>query len=134
MLNSSSKNGCLEKASNMAKLHNVELYNVLLKMEKQLEGFKYSIYDFNSSLTERIDHPSKYGLKEGEIACCGSGRFRGILSCGGKRPVGHEFELCQDPNMHVFWDSYHPTETIYHQMAAEMWNGPSNFKSLFQCL
>ncbi|KAM3359319.1 GDSL esterase/lipase 5 isoform X1 [Capsicum galapagoense] len=134
MLNSSSKNGCLEKASNMAKLHNVELYNVLLKMEKQLEGFKYSIYDFNISLTERIDHPSKYGLKEGEIACCGSGRFRGILSCGGKRPVGHEFELCQDPNMHVFWDSYHPTETIYHQMAAEMWNGPSNFKSLFQCL
>ncbi|XP_055820228.1 GDSL esterase/lipase 5-like [Solanum dulcamara] len=134
MLNSSSKNGCLEKASNMAKLHNVELYNKLLKMEKQLKGFKYSLYEFNSSLRERIDHPAKYGINESKIACCGIGRFRGIHSCGGKRPVGHKFELCQDPNMHVFWDSYHLTETIYHQMAAEMWNGPSNFKSLFQCL
>ncbi|WMV57407.1 hypothetical protein MTR67_050792 [Solanum verrucosum] len=134
MLNSSNKNGCLEKASNMAKLHNVELYNTLSKMEKQLKGFKYSLYDFNSRLRERIDHPSKYGLKEGKIACCGIGRFRGIHSCGGKRPVGHKFELCQNPNMHVFWDSYHLTETIYHQMAAEMWNGSSTFKSLFQCL
>lgn len=134
MLNSSSKNGCLKKASNMAKLHNVELYNILLKMEKQLKGFKYSIYDFNSSLREMIDHPSKYGLKEGKIACCGRGKFRGIHSCGGKRPVGHEFELCQNPNMHVFWDAYHLTETTYHQMAAEMWTGPSSFKSLFQCL
>lgn len=62
MLNSSSKNGCLEKASKMAKLHNVELYNMLLKMEKQLKGFKYSLYDFNSSLRERIDHPAKYGM------------------------------------------------------------------------
>ncbi|XP_009604967.1 GDSL esterase/lipase 5-like [Nicotiana tomentosiformis] len=134
ILNPSSKNGCLEKASNLAKLHNIELYNILSRMEKELKGFKYSLYDFNSNVRERMDHPSKYGLKEGKIACCGKGQYRGIFSCGGKRPVGHEFELCQNPSMHVFWDSYHQTETIYQQMAAEMWNGPSNFKSLFQCL
>lgn len=63
ILNPSSKNGCLEKASNLAKLHNIELYNILSRMEKELKGFKYSLYDFNSNVRERMDHPSKYGMR-----------------------------------------------------------------------
>lgn len=27
------------------------------------------------------------GFEEGKVACCGSGPYRGILSCGAKRDV-----------------------------------------------
>ncbi|XP_019225079.1 PREDICTED: GDSL esterase/lipase 5-like isoform X1 [Nicotiana attenuata] len=133
MLNPPTKNGCLEEASKLARLHNLELNNLLLGMHKRLEGFTYSLYDFNRSLKLRMNHPSRYGFKEGKKACCGTGRFRGIYSCGGKRPV-KQFEVCKSPKKHVFWDSYHLTETIYQQMAAEMWNGASSLKTFFQCL
>lgn len=72
-------------------------------------------------------------------ACCGAGEFRGIFSCGGKRPV-KEFELCDNPKEYVFWDSIHLTEEAYEQMATQMWAGgphgvkPYNLKSLFDCL
>ncbi|XP_060206016.1 GDSL esterase/lipase 5-like isoform X2 [Lycium barbarum] len=138
MLNPPTKNGCLEEASKLAKLHNLELHILLLRLQKKFKGFTYSLYDYNRSLRQRMNHPSRHGLKEGKRACCGTGRFRGICSCGGKRPV-KQFEVCKSPNKHVFWDSYHLTQTIYQQMAAEMWNGPliggpSTLKTLFQCL
>ncbi|CAI9114489.1 OLC1v1015223C3 [Oldenlandia corymbosa var. corymbosa] len=131
--------GCLEAATLVAKLHNFELYKLLSKLEHQLEGFKYSLGDFNRALRQRIKHPSHFGLKEGRVACCGAGAFKGIFSCGGRRPmVENEFELCQNPQQHVFWDSYHLTEAVYGQMAAEMWNGSSfaghyYLQALFNC-
>ncbi|CAK9179833.1 unnamed protein product [Ilex paraguariensis] len=136
ILKPQNKGGCLEEASVLAELHNKALSKLLLKMEMQLHGFKYSLYDFNNNLRQRMNHPSKFGFKEGKIACCGTGDFRGIFSCGGKRPVT-EFQLCDNPKEHVFWDSYHLTERVYKQMADQMWaensKGPYNLKTLFQC-
>ncbi|KAM7483937.1 hypothetical protein LguiB_008520 [Lonicera macranthoides] len=129
--------GCLEEASLLAKLHNEALSKSLSTMERQLHGFKYSLYDFNANLGQRIGHPSKYGLKEGRTACCGTGRFRGTFSCGGKRLV-KEYEVCEEPREYVFWDSYHLTQTVYQQMAYQMWSGkhpttgPYNLKTMFQ--
>lgn len=52
---------CLEKASSLAKLHNHALSKHLVKLEHQLVGFKYSLYDFNSNLRKRMNHPHRYG-------------------------------------------------------------------------
>ncbi|KAL8458771.1 hypothetical protein ACS0TY_036324 [Phlomoides rotata] len=129
--------GCLEEVSDFAKLHNKALNKLLLQMEQQLCGFKYFLYDFNSSLARKMTQSSKYGFKEGKKACCGTGRLNGIFSCGGKRPV-KDFELCENPREFVFWDSYHLTERVYEQMADEMWNiaitEPNSLKKLFQRL
>ncbi|XP_059643682.1 GDSL esterase/lipase 5-like [Cornus florida] len=132
-----SNGGCLEAASTLAKLHNKALSYFLSDLKNQLQGFKHSLYDFNSNLRQRINHPSKYGFKEGKTACCGTGPFRGTFSCGGKRLV-KEFQLCENPNDYVFWDSYHLTERVYKMMADQMWSGANrgsyNLKDLFQCL
>nr|XP_023881937.1 GDSL esterase/lipase 5 [Quercus suber]POE73701.1 gdsl esterase/lipase 5 [Quercus suber] len=130
---------CLEEASSLVKLHNKALSRLLRKLEKQLKGFKYSLYNFDINLRRRMNHPSKYGFKEGKGACCGSGQFRGVFSCGGKR-LGKEFQLCENPNEYVFWDSYHLTQRVYEQLADQMWNGarkpnsvwPYNLRDLFQ--
>ncbi|KAK4736242.1 hypothetical protein R3W88_010503 [Solanum pinnatisectum] len=89
----------------------VQLHNLLLGMQKELKGFSYSLYDFNRSLRQRMNHPSRYGFKEGTRACCGTGRS----SCGGKRPV-KQFKVCKNPKR--------------HQMADEMWNGPTGSSTL----
>ncbi|KAL7618545.1 hypothetical protein Lser_V15G01508 [Lactuca serriola] len=128
--------GCVKEASLLAKLHNQELAKLLKRLAKQLHGFRYSLYDFSSNINHRIKHPSIYGYKEGKAACCGTGRFRGTFSCGGRRPV-KEFEVCENPKEYVFWDSYHFTERVYEEMAHEMWNkeasrGTYNLKALFQ--
>lgn len=132
----SDSGGCIEAASLLAKLHNQALAKLLKRLATQLRGFKYSLYDFNTNLKGRLKHPSKYGYKEGKTACCGTGRFRGTFSCGGKRPV-KEFQVCENPEEYVFWDSYHLTERTHKEMAHQMWNqqptrGTYNLKTLFQ--
>jgi phospholipase/lecithinase/hemolysin len=131
--------GCLRPLSRIAKRHNKALAKSLDTIDKQLKDFKYSIYDYHTALTQRIKHPSRYGgLKEGRSACCGSGRGRGMFSCGGTRDGMEEYEVCEDPRKYVFWDSGHLTETVYEQMSVEMWSGdsaiiaPYNLSSLFR--
>ncbi|KAB1218305.1 GDSL esterase/lipase 2 [Morella rubra] len=43
-------------------LHNKALSKVLVKLERQLKGFRYSMANMYNFLGERINHPSKYGL------------------------------------------------------------------------
>ncbi|KAJ4717726.1 GDSL esterase/lipase [Melia azedarach] len=78
------------------------------------------------------------GSFEESTACCGSGPFRGISSCGGKRPGLKDYELCEDPDEYLFFDSVHPSEKASKQISGLMWSGtpdvtgPYNLKTLFE--
>uniref|UniRef100_I1KHH2 Uncharacterized protein n=1 Tax=Glycine max TaxID=3847 RepID=I1KHH2_SOYBN len=129
-INSTSLSACLEEeASAIARLHNNALPKMLHGLEKQLKGFKYSVTDFYGALIELMKYPSKY-------ACCGGGPYRGDNSCGGKRGI-EEYELCNNVNNNVFFDSLHPTEIAAEHFAKLMWsrngdvNEPYNLKELF---
>ncbi|KAF4354476.1 hypothetical protein F8388_018345 [Cannabis sativa] len=61
------------------------------------------------------------GFKEGMVACCGSGPYRGVLSCGGKRGV-KEYDLCENPSQYLFFDSGHLTDRAYHQFSIQAWS------------
>ncbi|KAK3000985.1 hypothetical protein RJ639_022165, partial [Escallonia herrerae] len=89
---------CKEELTPVLKLHNEALYNNLHKLERQLKGFTYSYFDFYTVSVDLIDNPSEYGLKEGKSACCGSGPYRGINSCGGKRGIS-EYKLCANATL-----------------------------------
>ena len=77
------------------------------------------------------------GLKEGGVACCGSGPYKGYYSCGGKREV-KDYELCENPSEYVFFDAIHPTESANRIISQFMWSGnqsitgPYNLKTLFE--
>lgn len=56
-------NGACEKEiTTLAKLHNKAFSEVLEKLERQLNGFKYSITNWYTAFSERINNPSKYGM------------------------------------------------------------------------
>ncbi|KAH7865420.1 hypothetical protein Vadar_006469 [Vaccinium darrowii] len=126
----------IEEVTTLAKLHNKALAKTLRKLQAQLKGFKYSNFHLYSSFMERIDNPSEYGFKDAKKACCGSGKLRGVYSCGGKREV-KDYSLCNNASEYFFFDSYHPSEKAYRQFAELMWSGtpnitgPHNLKSLF---
>ncbi|CAK9183781.1 unnamed protein product [Ilex paraguariensis] len=127
----------MTEITHLLKLHNKALSKTLRNLETQLKGFMYSNFNFYTAASERINNPSKYGFKEVKTACCGTGPYRGIPSCGGKRGLT-EFELCKNASEYMFFDSTHPTEMANQQFAELMWSGipnvtgPYNLKSLFE--
>ncbi|XAR51290.1 hypothetical protein NMG60_11005884 [Bertholletia excelsa] len=135
-LNQANNGECIEELKKSVNLHNIALPKALQELERKLNGFSYSNFDLYTSLWKRMNNPAEYGFKEGKSACCGSGPYRGINSCGGKRGV-KEYELCGNPNEYVFFDSGHPSEMAYQQFARLMWSGdknvvwPCNLKALF---
>lgn len=70
------------------------------------------------------------------VACCGSGPYRGLVNCGGKR--AKEYFLCSNVNEYVFFDAAHPTERVYEQFAEQAWSvkpslkGSCNLRELFE--
>ncbi|XP_020240415.1 GDSL esterase/lipase 5 [Cajanus cajan] len=130
------KGGCFEAASALALAHNNALNLVLRNLKDDHEGFMYSNSNFYDWLRDRIDNPTNYGFKDGVNACCGSGPYGGVFTCGGTKKV-KEFSLCDNVGDYVWWDSFHPTEKIHEQFAKALWNGPLcsvgpyNLKNLF---
>nr|POF03217.1 gdsl esterase/lipase 5 [Quercus suber] len=86
-------------------------------------GFKYCNSNFYDWLQDRINNPSKYGFKDGVNACCGTGPYGGIFTCGGTKKVT-DYQLCDNADDFVWWDSFHPTEKIHEQLGQALWNGP----------
>ncbi|XP_015902332.3 GDSL esterase/lipase 1 isoform X2 [Ziziphus jujuba] len=129
-----SEGSCMDEFSTARKLHNTALSKVLVELERQLKGFKYSETDFYTAFSERINNPSKYGFKEAKTACCGSGPYRGLGGCGGN----NKYELCDTPDDYLFFDPAHPSEKANEQFAKLMWSGnspliwPYNLKTLFE--
>lgn len=56
-------------------------------------------------------------------ACCGTGPFGGIFTCGGTRDIP-DYQLCDRADDYLWWDSVHPTEKLHQQLAKALWNGP----------
>ncbi|XP_075667834.1 GDSL esterase/lipase 3-like [Castanea sativa] len=120
----------------MAKMHNIGLPKVLKKIQRELPGFKYALYDYYTTLAARTLYSTKFGFKVGKSACCGSGPYNGEFTCGGKNGTV-KYELCSKTNEYVWFDAAHPTESANRQFADLFWNGhpkitgPYNLKKLF---
>ncbi|CAK7338801.1 unnamed protein product [Dovyalis caffra] len=115
-----SNNKCHDGLLTIARMHNDALSNAAMEIESQLAGFKYLIFDVYNSALIRIER-----FKESIIA------YRGN-NCGIE-----PYELCSNPNDHIFFHGAHPTEHCYKQMARLIWEGgpnvtkPYNMKQLF---
>ncbi|KAL0853349.1 hypothetical protein Bca101_058501 [Brassica carinata] len=127
---------CSKPVAELINLHNKKFPDALNRLQRELSGFRYALHDYHTSLLDRINNPSKYGFKVGQMGCCGSGPFRGINTCGGR--MGQNYELCENVNDYLFFDSSHLTEKAHQQIAELVWSGPPNvtgpynLKALFE--
>lgn len=53
---------CVEDAQEFVQLHNKALSELLQELEGELKGFKYADHDFFTSISQRFNNPSKYGM------------------------------------------------------------------------
>lgn len=53
---------CVEDAQEFVQLHNKALSELLQELEGELKGFKYAYHDFFTSISQRFNNPSKYGM------------------------------------------------------------------------
>ncbi|XP_044463173.1 GDSL esterase/lipase 5-like [Mangifera indica] len=124
-LNKESEGGCYEAASSLAEAHNNALKGILSSLAYIFKDFKYSNANFYNWLEDRMNNPGNYGFKDGVNACCGSGPYRGTFTCGGSKNTS-SYDLCDNPDDHIWWDSFHLTEKIHEQFAKTLWDGPSS--------
>ncbi|GLT60005.1 hypothetical protein SLA2020_327950 [Shorea laevis] len=115
--------GCVGSLQTLATMHNSALNFAAEYLASELPGFKYLIFDFFNTLMDRTENPSKYGFKEGDVACCGSGAHRGSATCGS---LTSPYELCSNPNEYVYFDLAHATEACNIQLIELLWNGTTN--------
>ncbi|KAG4990801.1 hypothetical protein JHK87_024258 [Glycine soja] len=120
------KSDSFEAAFALDLAHNNALNNVLTSLKHFLEGFMHSNSNFYDWLLDIIDNPTNYGFKDKINACCGSGPFGGIFTCGGTMKVT-KYNLCDNVEEYVWWDSIHGTEKINEQFSKALWNGPPSF-------
>ncbi|GAV61398.1 Lipase_GDSL domain-containing protein [Cephalotus follicularis] len=116
---------CAKTILGHALMHNIALSNVLMKLQRQLPGFKYALFDFHHALGDRILNPEKYGFKVGKVACCGTGLYN-AQGCGGGDDGKTAYTLCSNPGDHVYFDGGHNTDRANHQLADLLWSGPPN--------
>ncbi|XP_074294800.1 GDSL esterase/lipase 4-like [Silene latifolia] len=125
---------CHEETLEIAKMHNAAFLTFAKKWEIQFPGFKYSIHDFHGSLYSRVLQPEKFGFKEGQTGCCGSGDYHGDFTC---QKRGKSFSVCSNPNDYLWFDAAHPTDMANQQFSRDFWSGdsdvvsPLNLQTLF---
>lgn len=52
---------CAHEPTAIAKMHNIALPKLLKKIQQQLPGFKYALYDYYTTLAERTLYATKFG-------------------------------------------------------------------------
>ncbi|WCJ39253.1 GDSL lipase [Euphorbia peplus] len=117
---------CLQELMELPRLHNKLLLETIKELETELQGFKYSVFDYYTSLYDIIQNPSKYGFLVANTSCCSE-------RCGIE-----PYELCNYTGEYVYFDNAHPTQALNVLLSNLMWNGdstfsiPYNFKQLFE--
>ncbi|KAK8593179.1 hypothetical protein V6N13_043216 [Hibiscus sabdariffa] len=109
---------CLEDQNSYARSYNKKLVRLLPEIQAKLPTSKLVYADAYQPLMNMINHPEQYGIAETRVGCCGSGSGSGSgillglsIFCNGMSPV------CGNPWEYVFWDSVHPTQQVYRQLA-----------------
>ncbi|KAK7385591.1 hypothetical protein VNO78_31317 [Psophocarpus tetragonolobus] len=102
---------CVKDQNSDAKLYNKKLTRRLLKIQAILPESRVVYANIYDPLINLINQPEKYGFKEANKGCCGTGLFEVTPFCNEITPI------CDDPSKYVFWDSVHPTEVAYQYIA-----------------
>ncbi|XP_076892455.1 GDSL esterase/lipase At5g55050-like [Bidens hawaiensis] len=84
-------------------------------------GMNYAYSDTYGAMVDLFQNHEAYGYSEIKEACCGIGNLKADGPC---IPLA---TYCSNRTNHVFWDLYHPTETIASLFAGYLYSGSQQF-------
>ncbi|KAL8208109.1 hypothetical protein R6Q57_007521 [Mikania cordata] len=109
---------CNIEANYWTKKYNIRLKILLKKLMKtHLADINYSYFDTYRVMNDVIQNPQNYGISEIKEACCGMGKLNAEIPC---LPIAN---YCSNRSDHLFWDLYHPTETVSRMLTDLLYNG-----------
>ncbi|CAI8600121.1 unnamed protein product [Vicia faba] len=98
---------CAEKINDLCKLFNTKLSRELTSLNQNLINSRMVYLDVYTPILDIIVNYQNYGYKVGDKGCCGTGEVEASVLC-------NQFSTtCENANDYVFWDSFHPTESVY---------------------
>lgn len=103
---------CVEDQNAVAMAYNNDLQSEVSKWQASLPGSKLLYLDSYTLLYDVFTNPLIYGYKETRRACCGEGMLATATFCNANS-VG----TCSDASNFVFFDSLHPTQSVYKRGA-----------------
>ncbi|TKY57612.1 GDSL esterase/lipase EXL3 [Spatholobus suberectus] len=101
---------CVQKYNNAVVLFNDKLSKEIDSLNQNLPDSRIVYFDVYNPLLDIIVNYQKYGYKVGDRGCCGTGKLEVALLCNHLEPT------CPNVLDYVFWDSFHPTESVYKKL------------------
>ncbi|XP_019449471.1 PREDICTED: GDSL esterase/lipase EXL1-like [Lupinus angustifolius] len=114
---------CVENYNNAIQLFNSKLSKQIDSLSHNFPNTRITYMDVYTPLLDIILNPQKYGHKVGDRGCCGTGTIEVTFSCNYLNPT------CPNVLDYVFWDGFHPTESVYRKIVVSVLN-----KYLYQLL
>uniref|UniRef100_A0A8R7R620 GDSL esterase/lipase n=1 Tax=Triticum urartu TaxID=4572 RepID=A0A8R7R620_TRIUA len=110
---------CLKRFNNFSQMHNQLLKQEVSKLKSLNADVKIIYADYYGAFMEFVKNPSRYGIDDPLVACCG-----GNGPYGTGHTCNQTAKLCPDPSRFASWDQVHMTEKAYSVIANGVLNGP----------
>ncbi|KAK4490802.1 hypothetical protein RD792_001516 [Penstemon davidsonii] len=113
-----SKNGqCIEKINNMIMEFNFAMRFMVQELNQELLEANIVFCDAFEGSMDIIKNHDRYGFNVTTDACCGMGKYRGWIMC-----ISPDM-ACDNASNHIWWDQFHPTDTVNEILADNIWSG-----------
>ncbi|GFP84714.1 GDSL esterase/lipase 6, partial [Phtheirospermum japonicum] len=112
---------CYGKMNKMVKDYNMGLESVVQNLGVRYPGAVGAFGAVYKTIQIFRADPKRYGFANVDSACCGYGSLGGELQCGKEG-----YTICKNPNDHLFWDFFHPSERTYKLISKALWAGDHN--------
>ncbi|KAF7817659.1 GDSL esterase/lipase EXL1-like [Senna tora] len=102
--------GCARNYNDAAQLFNSKLQTQIASLNRNFPDARFVYIDVYNPLLDIILNYQNYGFKVPDRGCCGTGELEVAFLCN------HLDHTCPHVFDYVFWDSFHPTETVYRKL------------------
>ncbi|XP_061353765.1 GDSL esterase/lipase EXL3-like [Gastrolobium bilobum] len=103
---------CVAQYNDAIELFNSKLSNELDSLNQNFPNSRIVYIDVYNPLLDIIVNYQNYGYKVGNRGCCGTGTVEVVFLCNLLVP------RCPNVLEYVFWDSFHPSESVYRKLVA----------------
>ncbi|XP_019453259.1 PREDICTED: GDSL esterase/lipase EXL1-like [Lupinus angustifolius] len=105
---------CVENYNDAVELINSKLLKQINSLSQNFPSSRIVYMDVYSPILDIIINPQKNGYKVGDRGCCGTGTIEVTFLCNHLDPT------CPNVLDYVFWDSFHPTESVYRKLVVSV--------------